>query len=261
MKKLAQYAGSFVCIALIYTPAIAADPSFVSTGDCAVSEANGKISAGAGPYKGENSKGASFQGAASLSVPINCSFGFQLDAAVGSLDSKTTRGAAAHAFTRDPNSYLLGAYGEYSAVGSNDIWRIGAEAEYYLDKVTLSGLVGYENSDLTKSDVFAALDFSYYTTDNFRISAGYRRFLDIDAAAIGAEYQLQSLPASLFVSGQLGSKDHRTALAGLRFYFGGADKTLIRRQREDDPSNRLNQLIRNVATTPTVTASPPSDAK
>jgi len=203
------------------------------------------------------SKGGLFQGAASLSIPLNCSYGFQLDAAVGSLDDKSTGGVAAHAFTRNPNSHLLGAYGEFSAVGSNDIWRVGAEVEYYLDRITLSGLAGYENSGLTNGDVFAALDVSYYVMDNFKISAGYRHFLDIDAAAIGAEYQFENLPASLFVSGQLGDKGHRTALAGLRFYFGGADKALIRRHREDDPFNRLNEMIRNIVTPAAVTPTPP----
>jgi len=256
MKKFAHYASGFVCVALIQSPVLAAELSPITSGNCAVSQANGKIDGGAGHYKGESGKSALFQGTASLSVPLNCLFGFQLDAAVGSLDNKTTGGGAAHVFMRDPTSYLLGAYGEYSAVGKNDIWRFGAEAEYYLDKVTLSGLAGYENSNLTKGDVFAALDFSYYATDNFRLSAGYRRFLDISAAAIGAEYQLENMPASLFLAGQLGGKKHRTALAGIRFYFGGPDKSLIRRQREDDPFNRLNQLIRNVAP-PAVTTAPP----
>jgi len=258
VKKLAQYAGGIACVALAHSPVVAADWGSVATNACAVSEINGKIGAGAGHTKDTGSKGGLFQGTASLSIPLNCSFGFQLDAAVGSLDGKSTGGGAVHAFTRNPNSYLLGAYGEYSAVGSNDILRLGVEAEYYLDKVTLSGLAGYENSDLTKGDAFAALDISFYATDNLRFSAGYRRFLDIDAAAIGAEYQFENAPVSLFVSGQLGSKDHRTAIAGLRVYFGGENKSLIRRHREDDPFNRLNELIRNIATPAPVVVPPPS---
>jgi len=261
MKKFAQYAGSVACIALIQTPAVAVELYPGAPGACAVSQVNGKISADAGQTrdagrkgrKNKSRKGGLFQGAASLSIPLNCSYGFQLDAAVGSLDGKSTGGAAAHAFTRNPDSYLLGAYGEYSAVGNNDIWRAGAEAEYYLNNITLSGLVGYENSNRTSGDVFAAVDAALYATENFRITAGYRRFLDIDAAAFGAEYQFTGSAASVFVSGQVGDKKHRTVLAGLRFYFGGTDKSLIRRHREDDPFNRLNELVRNIKTASSTT--------
>lgn len=257
MKKFARYAGGFACAAFIHSPAIAVDYNFPDPQACAISAFNGKIGFGAGLAKDDARKGARFDGEASLSIPIDCSFGLQLDGALGSLDSVKTGGGAVHAFTRDPNSYLLGAYGDFSRVGSNDIWRAGIEAEYYLDMVTVSGVAGYENSDLTNGDVFAALDISYYATSNFRISAGYRHFLDINAAAFGVEYQLGNLPASVFVTGQIGEKGHRTALAGLRFYFGGADKSLVRRHREDDPFVRLNQLKRNIVKPAATTTTTP----
>jgi len=270
MKNFARYAGGLACVALIQSPALAdghysaAYGGPATFGDCAVSEINGKLSIAGGAAKDDGNKGAVFQSEGSVSIPINCQFGLQLDGALGKLDGKTTGGVAAHAFARDPNSYLLGAYGSYSGAGGNDIWRLGPEAEYYLDKITLSGLAGYENSDRTKGDVFAALGVSYYATDNFKLSAGYSRFLDVSAAAFGAEYQLDNMPASLFVAGQFGNKDHRRVLAGVRYYFGGAQKSLIRRDREDDPMNFLNVLIRNVANPaapvvapPTVTPPPP----
>ena len=43
------------------------------------------------------------------------------------------------------------------------------------------------------------------------------------------------LPVSLTVEGQLGEDGYSSVLAGLSLYFGGEDKSLIRRHREDDP--------------------------
>ncbi len=253
-SKLGRYAGGLACAVLISSPALAAGHYPSTSGDCAVSGINGKISIAGGATKDNGDKGGVFQGEGSLSIPINCEFGLQLDGAIGKLDGDTAGGAAVHAFTRNPNSYLLGAYGSYSGVSKNDIWRLGGEAEYYIDKITLSGLAGYENSDQTKGDVFAVLGVSYYATDNFKVSAGYSRFLDINAAAFGAEYQIDNMPASLFVSGRFGGKSHRRVLAGVRYYFGGAQKSLIRRDREDDPMIFLNLLMRNA--TPQVEAPP-----
>ncbi len=257
MKNLARYAGGLACVVFIQSPALAEGHYPATFGDCAVSEVNGKLSIAGGSAKDDGNKGAVFQSEGSVSFPINCQFGLQLDGALGKLDGKTTGGVAAHAFTRDPNSYLLGAYGSYSGAGGNDIWRLGAEAEYYIDKVTLSGVAGYENSDETKGDVFAVLRASYYATDNFKLSAGYLRFLDVSAATFGAEYQIQDMPTSLFVSGQFGGKGHRKVLAGVRYYFGGAQKALIRRDREDDPLNFLGVLLRNAA--PQVAVVPPGN--
>jgi len=248
MKNLARYASGLACAVLIQSPALAEGHYPATFGDCAVSEINGKLSAAAGATRDNDDKGGVFLGEGSVSIPINCQFGLQLDGALGKLDGDTTGGAAVHAFMRNPNSYLLGAYSSYSGVDGDDIWRLGAEAEYYLDKVTLTGLVGYENSDRTNGDVFAVLGASYYLTDNFKVSAGYLRFLDINAATFGAEYQINNMPASLFVSGQFGGDDHRRVLAGVRYYFGGSQKSLIRRDREDDPMNYLNLLMRDVAT-------------
>ncbi len=253
--RLSQYASGLACIALVQSPAMAADiaPSSVGNGLCAVSGFNGKLEAGGGYYKDNNgaNKGGRLHAGASIALPLGCSYGLQFDTAIGDLDGKTIGGGALHAFTRDPNSYLLGGYGEYSFVGKNDIWRFGGEAEAYWGQVTFSALAGFENSNRTNSDLFAALDLSFYATDNFRISGGYRRFLDIDAAAFGAEWQFDNTPVSLFTEGQIGSKSHLMIIGGLRFSFGGPQKSLIRRQREDDPFNRLNQLIRRVANPPT----------
>jgi hypothetical protein len=42
--------------------------------------------------------------------------------------------------------------------------------------------------------------------------------------------------ASLFTEGALGEHGAYSALAGIRIYFGQHDKTLIERNRQDDPN-------------------------
>jgi len=247
--RISQYASGLACAVLIQSPALAADPAPSGTSLCAVSGFNAKIEAGGGYYKdnSNNTKGGRLHAAGSVALPLSCVFGLQFDGAIGALDGRTAGGGAIHAFARDPSSYLLGGYGEYSVVGNNDIWRFGGEAEAYWGQITFSALAGYEDSDLTNSDVFAAIDLSFYATDNFRISGGYRRFLDIDAAAVGAEWQFDNTPFSVFTEGQVGSNKYLSVVGGVRFHFGGPQKSLIRRNREDDPFNRLTQLIRRVA--------------
>jgi hypothetical protein len=51
------------------------------------------------------------------------------------------------------------------------------------------------------------------------------------------------LPLSLTVDGQLGEDGYTSAMAGLSLYFGGEDKSLIRRHREDDPSLHFFNLF------------------
>ena len=239
MKKLAIYASGFASVVLVCSPVMAADLDPGVIDPCAVSGFNAKAEAAGGYYKARansgSRKGGRAHGALSVTFPLGCTFGFQADGAIGTLAGKTTGGIAGHLFVRNPTSYLLGVYGEYSAVGKNDIWRIGGEAEVYLDRVTFSAIGGFEDSQRTKPDAFASLTLSFYATDNFRLYGGFRHFLKISAGAVGAEWQFDATPISLFAEGQFGTKRHASVMAGLRFHFGAGDKSLIRRHREDDP--------------------------
>ncbi len=42
-------------------------------------------------------------------------------------------------------------------------------------------------------------------------------------------------PASFTLDGQFGEEGFTAVMAGFSIYFGGEDKSLIRRHREDDP--------------------------
>lgn len=252
MNQLSQFASGFACVMLLAAPANGADADLQS---CAVSNFNGKLEGAGGFIETDASDGGRGHGALSVSLPLGCMFGLQIDGTGGVLDNEETGGVAAHLFLRDPSTYLLGLYGEYSIIGSNDIGRVGGEAELYLDQFSISGLVGFEDSDLTNNDVFGAAQLSYYFTENFQVNAGFAHFLDVSAGTIGAEWQLSEtstpLPISLFVHGAIGDNDYATVFGGVRFYFGGGHKSLIRRHREDDPpswANRMKSLIDQPAT-------------
>ncbi len=73
------------------------------------------------------------------------------------------------------------------------------------------------------------------------IDASIQGFSDTRVGQIGIEWQPQTQfeDLSLFAVGGVGSDDLEYAMAGVKFYFGGSDKSLKLRHREDDPVNSL----------------------
>lgn len=248
MTKFAYTIGSAVVtgtfgFGMMLTGALAADvdPGCVP----AVSAINGKIEGAGGLYEDEVGDGARFQGVASLSLPLGCLFGAQVDIGVGDLDGDGFFGVGGHLFMRDPSNYLLGIHGQYIDLSGEDIFRFGPEAEFYLDSVTLSAMVGFEDvEDFNTDDVVAQVEAAYYINDNLKLYGGYRNFLSINAGAIGFEFQPETLPGSVFVDAMVGSDDYVSVMGGLRFYFGAEDKSLKARHREDDPGHFFNLLAR-----------------
>ncbi|MGI9464674.1 MAG: hypothetical protein ACR2OM_12075 [Aestuariivirgaceae bacterium] len=213
---------------------------------------NGKVE-GAGGYYEDDTTNSDGRGhvAASLSLPLGCMWGLQIDGGYGAIGDAEGGGVGAHLFTRDPESYLLGVYGSYSNVDdiiNNDIFRIGGEAEFYLGQLSFEALVGYEDADVNGDNWFAAGTAAFYATDDVRIYAGYRHFLSVDTGVVGLEWQphFSGLPLTVFTEGQIGSDDFASVLGGVRFYFGSGDTSLKRRHREDDPANLMMNLLTNV---------------
>src|SRR5690606_10900285 len=86
------------------------------------------------------------------------------------------------------------------------------------------------------------IDLSYYVMDNWKISVGHRYLGRRHALALGTEYMLPAggdLALSAFAEARFGQRRAHVFWAGLRLYFGGGDKPLIRRDREDLAPNRL----------------------
>jgi hypothetical protein len=229
---------------LLSSTALAAD---IEQPGCvpAVSGLNGKLE-GAGGYIEDLDDGGRFHGVGTLSFPLGCLFGAQIDVGGGDLDGTDFWGVGGHFFIRDPESYLFGVHAQYIDLDGFDIFRIGPEVELYFGNFTLSAFAGYEDAESLSDDVVADIEGAFYITEDFKVSGGYRRFLDIDAGAVGAEFQPGfGFPMSLFVDAMIGSDDYTSVTGGIRIYFGGEDKSLMARHREDDPPHLFN-LLRQV---------------
>ena len=87
---------------------------------------------------------------------------------------------------------------------------------------------------------FDHVELDYYALDDLKLSLAHEYTGAINSAVLGAEYLFRTgngIAPAIFVEGSIGEHGTGSIVAGLRFYFGQeGDKTLIRRQREDDPT-------------------------
>jgi len=229
-------------------PPPAAPPSCVQ----AVDGVNGKLGGLGGSFANMSLYGAE----GSVSAPLGCEFGMQLDAMAGSLGGSSLTVGAGHLFWRNPAEGLLCAYGDseyWNRFGGARVSHVGPEGELYYGQWTLQGVAGVEFGNNTSATVgsviqqinipqrfFDQVNVAYYLQDNFKVYAGQRYLGGRNAAAFGAEWGIplqHGVMAALFAEGRVGEDDDHGVWGGLRFYFGQKDKTLIRRHREDDPVN------------------------
>ena len=230
-------------------------------GGPAVSAPNGKIAV----FGGGDDDGGLVFGEASYTMPLGHAFGLQVDGLVGqtgSVDDTLAQGAA-HLFWRDPSKGLLGLYGSALSVDSSDMYRLGGEGQLYLNRISLEGMIGWDEAD-DESGLFASGTFAYYMSDNTRAYAGTRRTDWRDgtiqgvgtAGFVGLEHQTRwgndRRGYSLFGEVRFGENDYRAAWGGLRIYFG-ENKSLKRRHREDDPFTvvpDLEEIVEKIVVAP-----------
>lgn len=215
----------------------------------AVSAPNGKIAV----FGGGGDDGGIVYGEASYSMPVGHAFGLQLDGLVGDVDDigGLVQGAA-HLFWRDPSKGLLGLYGSVLSVDSSDMYRVAGEGQLYLNRISLEGMIGFDDADDNDSTFWSGT-FAYYLNDNTRAYGGARHSDWRDgtvqgagtAGFVGLEHQTSwgdgGRAYSLFGEARFGDDDYHAAWGGLRIYFG-ENKSLIRRHREDDPFTVLPDL-------------------
>jgi hypothetical protein len=231
----------------------------------AVDGINGKI---AGFGGGADHINGFYGATGSLALPIAQQWGAQIDGGVGSLDGSGWSHGAGHLFWRDPSIGLVGAYASFfhwNGVGAPSIPRIGvnvsrfaAEGDYYWTQWTVRGLAGYETVHLNAPNVaglpglsipnrfFDSISASYYASDNFELSIGHIYAFGRHGLTLGSEYGFAlggGRMASLFAAALFAEGGNKAVLAGLRFYFGQHDKTLIDRHRQDDPFDAFLQFI------------------
>jgi hypothetical protein len=248
--KISLLSTSSAFVFAFFSQAIVVHAADVSPkGDlCAVSAVNGKINVNGGIAGDQaNSTSGTFGANGSFSLPLGCDFGLQFDAGFQQELNDTTFGGVAHAFTRDPNSYLLGVTGGYFDGAGSSVWAVGPEAEFYAGRFSFEGWAGFAKVDVngfgSSNEGFAFADAAYYPMDDLRLSVGGTVVGSSRFLRAGMEYQVSD-PISLNLNAKFGEDDYVAVNAGLTFYFGGeGGKSLIRRHREDDPRNRLVDIV------------------
>lgn len=224
----------------------------------AVDGVNGKIGALGGVFGNFGNKTLG-EAEGALAVPLGCEFGAQVDLNGGSFDGRFLGTAAGHLFWRDPSRGLLGAYGDYTKwneLSGVRVGHVGPEAEGYFGRWTVQGVAGAEFGNSTSGTVGSVIDtfdirtrffdevnLAYYATDDLELYVGHRYLGGRNAAAFGGEWGVplgRGVMGALFAEATAGEKSDHGVWAGVRLYIGQKDKTLIRRHREDDPTNWNN---------------------
>ena len=212
----------------------------------AVSDINGKIEFDAGVLTFPAPMFAS-RAAGALTVPLGADFGLQADFAVATAPGFSASGAL-HLFTRDPQSHLIGGTLGIMRTPGAIVLAAGPEAELYFDRWTIEAWAGASYAHPTAGPdrvrVFVMADVATYPIDNWRLSLGLSSLDGYNAIHAGTEYLFEdfSTPVSLTADARLGQDGAVLATIGLRAYFGGTPKSLIRRHREDDPADRGTSL-------------------
>jgi hypothetical protein len=214
--------------------------------DPAVSQTNLKITGSGGTVDDE---GAWFANGI-LTAPLGNSFGLQLEGGGGSIDGNAVWGASGHLFTRDPESYLLGLFAAYAAESEFDLdaTRVGAEAEIYLNQVSLLVAAGYQFSSHIEETAFGDVEVRWYVTNNFVLSGGGSFDEENSVGRVGVEWQpgFSALPGLAFhVDGAFGDNDFDSIMGGITYYFG-ANASLKDRHRRQDPDSALFSLFQAI---------------
>lgn len=203
--------------------------------NAAVSAPNAKFGAFGGSI--DSVTGAGLFGA--YTVPLDRQWGAQIDGLAGSGGGDPFWGAAGHLFWRDPSQGLLGVYGSWvswSGAGAN-VGKIGVEGEWYNGPWSVEGNIVEQSG--TFSGLAGEATVAFYAQPNFRLEGGYRFLQGIgNIGSVGGEWQANNSGMSLFANGNFGESGYSTIVGGLKFYTG-APKTLIDRNRKDDPGVTL----------------------
>ncbi|MEG3640419.1 hypothetical protein [Magnetococcus sp. PR-3] len=225
-----------LCAALAISTLVPVD----GTAGSAVSGFNGKVEVLGG---GVDQEGTALVGGA-VAMPLNQKFGVQLDVVAGEVSANSLLGGGAHLFWRDSDKGLFGVTAMTASIDSytrTDFQRFGVEGEYYLPNLTLAATLGTQGGDVDDAS-YTGLDLRWYAMDDWMLELGGRAADSQTTAHLGMEYRmpLQAMPGlTLFADAATGNNSYQHALFGLRAYFGGGDKPLIQRHRQDDPINMV----------------------
>lgn len=214
--------------------------------DPAVSQTNLKVTGTGGQQDGD---GAWFVNGM-LTAPLGNSWGVQIEGGAGGVDDDNFYGVGGHIFTRDPDSYLLGLFAAYASEDKFDLdaTRLGAEAEIYLNQVSILAQAGYQFSDNISDTAFGEIELRWYLTDNFAIGGGAHFTENSTVGTAGIEWQpgFSALPGLAFrVDGAWGENEFDSVMGGITYYFG-ANANLKDRHRRQDPDSALFGIFQSV---------------
>ncbi len=213
----------------------------------AVSGLNGKFSLETGVEGESGQSAAAGIASGSITMPLGHAFGLQFDANAMTSEGSFGGGGTAHLFWRDPAIGLFGPVATVEGSGKGHVGLYGVEGEFYAGLVTLGANAGYIDSAAlaaagAPSGGFYTGHLTAYPVPDLALTAGLRSMVGHLAATGGLEVQPtfgRQHNVSFFVDAEAGAQSSYAVLAGVRIYFG-ADKTLIRRHREDDPEYNLD---------------------
>jgi hypothetical protein len=218
----------------------------------AVSGLNGKVSLEGGAT-GSRSGGSSAVGTAegSIAAPLGSRFGAQLDGIASTSYSSFLGGGGAHVFWRDSTIGLAGPVAALGGGRGATVGLYGAEGELYAGIFTVGALGGYLSatspSGVVPSGGVWQGRLTVYPIADLALSLGGGQEAGFGSGSVTIEYQPAFIArhnVSLFVDSDIGENGYYRVTSGVRFYFG-PEKTLIRRQREDDPLV-IRQIIRRI---------------
>lgn len=169
---------------------------------------------------------------------------FQADGSVLDLEDGTASDVAAHFFSRD-SAGLIGVTARWGEVYDASRWQFGVEAERFFDRMTLTGEVGYEDSDAAGSGAYGYAGVGFYPTDHMSLyfTGGHTQGEGVGQVSFEVQPAADAMPAlSLFADAGIGVASEGFILAGLRFTFG-ARSSLIERDRRELIRKRVSSGV------------------
>jgi len=149
---------------------------------------------------------------------------------------------------------------------SSGVWTAAGEFESYMGRFTGRALLGVQgtsaySANLTRREIYSyggrsafttpdyfhdIVSATFYPLDDLALTVGHVYSFGRNAVTGEVEYLLPqfrggNIAPSAFVSAAYGWNNASNIMAGIRVYFGNHDKTLIRRQREDDPVTAVSK--------------------
>jgi hypothetical protein len=154
------------------------------------------------------------------------------------LSDETVASGAVHLTTKLGDTVRVGGFTALSRPSNDTLWAVGAEAQKYLDNVTLTGLVAYGQSNDLDADLYTVRgEARYFVSDNFRLNAGagWSRIdtnvnADLWDVNAGGEYKFANTGWSTFAkythaeSKDLAKLNSDAVKVGFRYTFGGSLK-------------------------------------